>query len=74
MTSDDLTTEQVKPVAAAVCRQKEYLYRLRERMQKRGITESDPLYAKVQAAYDAVFRLWIDLHYRGCGMQQPKHL
>ncbi len=47
--------DQAKQLADAVCRQKAYLYRLRERMEKRGFKDSDPLYRKVVAAYDAVF-------------------
>jgi hypothetical protein len=69
MNKSDITTDQAKQVADAVCRQKAYLYRLRERMQKRGFTESDLLYQKVQAAYDAVFRLWVELHYMSCGVK-----
>ncbi len=51
--------------------QKAYLYRLRERMEKRGFKASDPLYRKVVAAYDGVLGLWIDLHYMSCGVKNP---
>jgi hypothetical protein len=37
--------------------------------ETRLLTESDLLYQKVQAAYDAVFRLWIELHYMSCGVK-----
>ncbi|HZZ77528.1 MAG TPA: hypothetical protein VFE62_03360 [Gemmataceae bacterium] len=74
MKRSDLTKEQVKPVAKVVCRQKEYLYRLRDRMQKRGFPQDDPLYQKVDAAYHAVFTLWIDLHYLSAGMKPIDHL
>jgi hypothetical protein len=40
-------------------------------MEKRGFKPSDLLFQKVAAAYDAVFRLWIDLHYMSCGVKQP---
>jgi hypothetical protein len=67
MNKSDITPDQAKPVADAVCRQKAYLYRLRERMEKRGFKPSDPLYQKVAAAYDAVFRLWVELRSKTAG-------
>jgi hypothetical protein len=72
MTSEDLTKDQLRPVCEAVCRQKEYLYRLRDRMAKRGIPHDDPLYLHVDKAYQGVFHLWIDLHYRVCGVHKPQ--
>ena len=57
-----ITPDQAKQRADAVCRQKAYLYRLHELMEKRGVKPSDPLYQKVAVAYDGVFRLWIDPH------------
>ena len=71
MNKSDITPDQAKQLADAVCRQKAYLYRLRERMEKRGFTPSDPLYQRVAAAYDAVFRLWVELHYMSCGVKNP---
>jgi hypothetical protein len=71
MNKSDINPEQAKQLADAVCRQKAFLYRLRERMEKRGFQASDPLYQKVAAAYDAVFRLWVELHYMSCGVKNP---
>jgi hypothetical protein len=62
MNKIDITPDQAKQRADAVCRQKAYLYRLHELMEKRGVKPSDPLYQKVAVAYDGVFRLWIDPH------------
>jgi hypothetical protein len=41
------------------------MVRARERMQCAGF-DSVPLYAKVQAAEDALHALWVALHYRSC--------
>lgn len=43
-----------------------YLYRLGRRMEKVGITPSDPLLKLVRRAYDAMHALSIELHYRSC--------
>jgi hypothetical protein len=71
MNKSDVTPDQAKQLSAVVCRQKAHLHRLRERMEKRGFKTSDLLYQKVDAAYEAVFRLWIDLHYMSCGVKNP---
>jgi hypothetical protein len=46
MNKTDITPDQAKQLADAVCRQKAYLYGLRDRMEKRGFKASDPLYQK----------------------------
>ncbi|HZZ80673.1 MAG TPA: hypothetical protein VFE62_19375 [Gemmataceae bacterium] len=74
MTSDDIVKDKAKPLAETVCRQKEYLYRLKTRMADVGIHHEDDLYSHVEAAYKAVFELWIDLHYRSCGKLPIKTL
>jgi hypothetical protein len=66
MDSKDLTTAQAQAISKSLFRLASYLYRLQSRMVKVGFLPSDPLYAKVKAAYDAVFDLTVDLHYRGC--------
>jgi hypothetical protein len=69
MNKSDITPEQAKQLADMICMQKAYLCRLRERMEMRGFLESDPLYQK--AASEAVFRLWVDLHYMSCEVKNP---
>jgi len=66
MNSDDLKPWQAQVISNLIRRYLNYLYRLKSRMDKVGFLHSDPLYLKVKVAYDAVFDLSIDLHYRGC--------
>lgn len=66
MDSKDLTREQAQAISKSLFRLANYLYRLKSRMEKKGFLPNDELYLKVKAAYDAVFELSIDLHYRGC--------
>jgi hypothetical protein len=66
MDSEDLSTAQVQAIRKSLFRLANYLYRLKSRMEKVGFLPSDPLFVKVKGAYDAVFDLSIDLHYRGC--------
>ncbi|HZZ79866.1 MAG TPA: hypothetical protein VFE62_15210 [Gemmataceae bacterium] len=72
MTSDDIIKDKAKPLAETVCRQKEYLYRLKTRLAAVGIPHDDKLAEKVEAAYKAIFELWLNLHYRSCGMAPKK--
>jgi hypothetical protein len=41
-----------------------YLFRLKSRMEKTGFRRDDPFYLMVVQAYDAVYRLSMELHYR----------
>ena len=43
-----------------------YLFRLRQRMDKRGFSPDDPLYQLVVNAYDALHPLTVELHYLSC--------
>jgi hypothetical protein len=43
-----------------------YLYRLRERMSQVGFLPSDPLFKRVDRAYDAMHALFVELHYLAC--------
>ncbi len=42
-----------------------YLLRLRDRMAK-VVAPNDPLLAMVREAYDAMHRLYVEMHYRLC--------
>jgi len=65
MDAKDLTTAQAQAISKSLFDSLNYLF-LNSRMEKVGFKPDDPLYVKVKAAYDAVFDLSIDLHYRGC--------
>ena len=67
MDSSDLTPAQAAIVNKSIRRHLNYLYRLMSRMNRVGFKPNDPLIVKVKAAYDALFDLSIDLHYRSCG-------
>ena len=66
-----LTRDQAQAVSQVIRVQLGYLFKLRERMRAAGFPHDDPLLAKVDAAYDAVHRLSVDLHYLSCGMGAP---
>ena len=66
MDSKDLTTAQAQAIRKSLFRLANYLYRLKSPMERVRFKPDDPLFVKVKAAYDAVFDLSIDLHYRGC--------
>ena len=59
------TKEQAKKLSRGLYPVQNYLYRLRRRMEQVGFPRSAPLYALVDAAYDAVHRLNIHVHYMG---------
>ena len=61
MTSDDVTAAQADALANRVGPMLGYLTRLRERMQQRAWAASDPLYAEVIAAREAMHRLHLTL-------------
>jgi hypothetical protein len=55
MDSYDLQPWQAQIISNLVRRHLNYLYRLKSRMEKVGFRQSEPLFVKVKAAYDAVF-------------------
>jgi hypothetical protein len=65
MDSKDLTTAQAQAISKSLFHSLNDLYRLKSRMERVGFKPDDPLFVKVKAAYDAVFNLSTDLHYRG---------
>ena len=58
MDSSNLTTEQVRRMAMAVARARNYLARLRARIAFKGFPDSDPLNRAVRRADDAVDALY----------------
>ena len=50
-----------------------YLFRLHQRMEKRGFLPSDPYYQLVCRAYDAMHVLCVQTHYLSCnGVGRPR--
>ena len=66
MNRSDVTKGQAKKLSQGLYPVQNYLYRLRRRMEQVGFPLTDPLYALVDAAYDAVHRLRIHVHYTTC--------
>ena len=62
MNSDELTRTQVRAVSEALFPGLNYLFRLRKRMIKAGFPDDDPLFKLVCDAYEASWRLHIELH------------
>ena len=66
MNRSDVTKEQAKKLSQGLYPVQNYLYRLRRRMEQVGSPLTDPLFRLVDAAYDAVHRLRIHVHYTTC--------
>jgi hypothetical protein len=66
MERHDLTKSQAQAIHDAIGPTLGYLFRLRQRMDKRGFSPSDPLYQLVVNAYDALHPLTVELHYLSC--------
>jgi hypothetical protein len=72
MDRDSVTKDQAKALNTAIQPKLAYLFRLRERMTKAGFPPNDKLYRLVENAYDAMHRLFIELHYLSCdGVGRP---
>jgi hypothetical protein len=72
MDRNSITKDQAKTLNAAIQPKLAYLYRLRERMTKAKFPPDDKLYCLVERAYDAMHRLFIELHYLSCdGVGRP---
>ena len=62
--SEDLTIDQAKAIRQSLQGSLSFLNRLQRRMEKAGFPAYDPLFLRVQKAYDAMHALCVDLHYR----------
>ena len=71
--NDRIPREAFAHVRQRLCRTLAYLARLRQRLEARGFSQSDPLLREVIAAYNALHALCVDLHYQSCrsGVGQP---
>ena len=67
-----ITRNDAKAVSEVIRKNLGYLSRLRERMRVVGFPHDDLLLKKVDAAYDAMHRLSVELHYMTCdGVGRP---
>jgi hypothetical protein len=72
MSRSDIKKWQAKRISQALFPATNYLIRLRRRMEQRGFPPHDPLYREVCAAYDAIHRLGMSMHYLSCdGVGRP---
>ena len=72
LTNDPLTKSQAKTIRDGLFPGFNYLYRLRQRMEKAGFPSGDKLFQLVCAAYDAAHRLNVEVHYLSCdGVGRP---
>lgn len=58
--------EAFEQIRVRLCRTLVYLGRLRQRLEARGYSQSDPLLRNVIEAYNALHALCVDLHYQSC--------
>ena len=63
MSRGDIQKWQAKRISEALFPATNYLIRLRRRMEQRGFPPDEPLYREVCAAYDAIHRLGMSMHY-----------
>jgi len=63
MTKDDLTAEALSKIFEGLYPGLNYLVRLKERMEAQGFPRDDKFYKAVCEAYEASWRLRMDVHY-----------
>jgi hypothetical protein len=63
---DKLQPWQSRRIHSAIYPCVNYLVRLKKRMEATGFPQDDLLYQLVIQAYDAVHRLYTELHYLSC--------
>ena len=66
MNRGDIQKWQAKRISQPLYPATNYLVRLRRRMEQRGFPPDDPLYLEVCAAYEAIHRLGMSVHYLSC--------
>jgi hypothetical protein len=72
MKKQDITKEQAAQLSKQMFGPMNFLWRLRERMEKRGFPHNDPLYVLVCEAYTAMHKLSVSVHYLSCdGAGEP---
>jgi hypothetical protein len=68
----DLTAEQLDKLSAAIGPHLGYLHKLRERMDKIGFVPDDKLRKLVEAAYNAMHSLRVEIHYMAVDAERRK--
>jgi hypothetical protein len=66
MGKDDIQPEHARIIAERLRSLLNYLGRLKQRMERRGFSQDDPLYRTVFGAWQAVYSLTVELHYLSC--------
>lgn len=66
MDRETIKKSQAAVISKALFPGMNYLYRLRERMQKVGFPHEDKLYLLVCKAYEAMHHLSVEVHYLSC--------
>jgi hypothetical protein len=67
MDSSQVTRRQAQAIKVRVEEMRDYLYRLRVRMAKRGFPPDDPLYSLVVEAQQSIGELYMDVCSRAYG-------
>lgn len=67
MDSSQLTTEQAAALRDKIGDLREYVLRLKKRIDENGFPQDDKLRRLVAKAEDALQHLWVELHYMSCG-------
>ena len=67
MEEHDITAEQARLMAVKVSAMLRYLTALKGRLDERHFPPQDRFRKDVERAHDSVHRLWVALHYIGCG-------
>jgi hypothetical protein len=66
----NITRAEAGALAQPVRKRVGFLVTLRQRMERTGRT-ADPAFRLVRAAEDGLRSLWVELHYRSCGINRP---
>jgi hypothetical protein len=68
MDSSQLTADQLRRLVALADKARSFYAGLVRRMEARNFPPDDPLYRLAQATSQKANDLWLELHYRSCGM------
>jgi hypothetical protein len=77
MNRNDVKESQAKKISQALYPGTNHLVRLRRPMEQLGFLPDDPFFLLVCAAYDAMHRLGVHVHYLSCdgtGKQGPRRI
>jgi hypothetical protein len=69
MPERELTLDECRQLEAEVRGQLDFLHRLRGRLQHRGLASDNPLLRDVEAAWQAMYDLELQLYYTAADLQ-----